>query len=329
MDPKYKRTLKIVIFFSIIFYFCFILYIGAADVAAALYSFKWYYLLLVIPLVITANLIRSERMHQYLRMLEIDLPRKESYSVYFAGLSVTITPGKVGEVIKSYILKERYGAKMRTTLPVVFVERFTDLIGMLILVAISIISFNYGQSYFIFFSALIIILLILLLNKRFCLYIIEKLGKIHRISKYVEQLKGMYLSAHTLLRAFPLTLGVTLSFIAWGIECFCFYLITIGVGADLDLLSSVFIFSFSSIVGAASMLPGGVGTTETSIGALMVLKGVEISKSGAATLLIRASTLWLAVVLGLGFLQRVFVSEDVKKAKAAVRKKKAKKKTLK
>jgi uncharacterized protein (TIRG00374 family) len=62
----------------------------------------------------------------------------------------------------------------------------------------------------------------------------------------------------------------------------------------------VFILAFSTVVGAASALPGGIGAAEVSIaGMLTLLAGITPAAASAATLLIRLATLWFGVLLGL------------------------------
>lgn len=62
----------------------------------------------------------------------------------------------------------------------------------------------------------------------------------------------------------------------------------------------VFILAFSTVVGAASTLPGGLGAAEASIaGMVVVLLGLPADIAAAATLLIRFATLWFGISLGL------------------------------
>jgi uncharacterized membrane protein YbhN (UPF0104 family) len=46
------------------------------------------------------------------------------------------------------------------------------------------------------------------------------------------------------------------------------------------------------------MLPGGLGVAEGSLTALLAGLGTPLPQAAAATLLVRAATLWLAVGLG-------------------------------
>jgi uncharacterized protein (TIRG00374 family) len=62
----------------------------------------------------------------------------------------------------------------------------------------------------------------------------------------------------------------------------------------------VFVLAFSTVVGAVSALPGGLGAADASIaGMLVLLLGLSAGTAAAATLLIRFATLWFAVIIGL------------------------------
>ncbi len=65
------------------------------------------------------------------------------------------------------------------------------------------------------------------------------------------------------------------------------------------LLWASFSYSFSTIVGAISMLPGGLGLTEGSLTFLLVQKKVPVDISVATTFIIRVVTLWFAVLVGI------------------------------
>jgi uncharacterized membrane protein YbhN (UPF0104 family) len=63
---------------------------------------------------------------------------------------------------------------------------------------------------------------------------------------------------------------------------------------------AVFILSFSTVIGAVSALPGGLGAAEASIaGMLTLLMSLPKGIATAATLLIRFATLWFGVGIGL------------------------------
>jgi uncharacterized protein (TIRG00374 family) len=113
----------------------------------------------------------------------------------------------------------------------------------------------------------------------------------------------VYEGAYQLFRPGPSVAAVALGTVAWFGEGVAFFLILIGLGIppSLDLfVTAVFILAFSTAVGGASALPGGLGASEATIaGMLTLLAGLPVSTAAAATLLVRFATLWFGVSLGL------------------------------
>jgi uncharacterized protein (TIRG00374 family) len=67
-------------------------------------------------------------------------------------------------------------------------------------------------------------------------------------------------------------------------------------------LQSNFVYCFSTIVGALSMLPGGIGGTEAGMIGLLAFMGISYTSGLPAVILIRLCTLWMAVLVGVGFM---------------------------
>jgi len=70
------------------------------------------------------------------------------------------------------------------------------------------------------------------------------------------------------------------------------------LGVDIQITFSVFIYSVAMLAGALSFLPGGLGGTEAVMVSLLLWKNVLLPDAVAATVLIRLTTLWFAVILG-------------------------------
>ena len=76
------------------------------------------------------------------------------------------------------------------------------------------------------------------------------------------------------------------------------------LGHPLPLSTAVFIYAFAMLVGGLSFLPGGLGSSEAVMIALLALNGFPESAAVSATLICRLATLWFAVALGAVFLAR-------------------------
>lgn len=114
-------------------------------IVSAFVKFEWRYVFLIIALTILNYLLRFYKRDYYLSRLDIDVNKKDSAIVFFSGLTMSITPGKLGEVLKSYLLKKMDGISISRTAPIIFAERFTDVIGLAILSSFGAIVFKHGE----------------------------------------------------------------------------------------------------------------------------------------------------------------------------------------
>src|SRR5215813_6406121 len=99
----------------------------------ALRFFPWVLLPAILGLTLLNYGLRFVKWDYYLHCLDLRVPRSMSVKIFVAGLSMAITPGKVGELLKSYLLKRYNGTPMSRTAPVIMAERLTDGLAMLFL----------------------------------------------------------------------------------------------------------------------------------------------------------------------------------------------------
>jgi uncharacterized protein (TIRG00374 family) len=120
------------------------------------------------------------------------------------------------------------------------------------------------------------------------------------VKKFVGILENLLHSAGRLLTLKALAYTIILSVVSWSFESIAFYYVFVGLGFKVSILAVTFTLAFSSIIGAASMLPGGLGAAEGSImGLLVKVIGVPANIAAVATILIRFCTLWFGVIVGL------------------------------
>ena len=92
---------------------------------------------------------------------------------------------------------------------------------------------------------------------------------------------------------------IILSLISWGLEGLSFFIILLKLGFSISFLSSTFIHTTSGLLGALTMFPGGLGSTEAITVAILKLNNIPIYASMSATSLIRLMTLWYITFLGI------------------------------
>jgi uncharacterized protein (TIRG00374 family) len=278
----------------------------APAVLAALERFPVGLILPVVLLTLWNYVLRWLRWNYYLRVLGVSgVSRTASALVFLSGFAMGLTPGKSGEVTKSYWLREIAGAErapFARTAPIVFAERLVDGIAMLLLATSGLISFRFGATALLGVAALAGLAVALIQARPLVGRVLGMLRERSQTVRVGHVLGTVYESAGELLTWPRLALAVGVGVVSWGGECLALYLILLGLGSapSLDLLNqATFALAAGSLVGSASLLPGGIGAAEGTVAAVLgVVAGQPREIAAAATLLIRVCTLWFGVALG-------------------------------
>jgi uncharacterized protein (TIRG00374 family) len=112
-------------------------------------------------------------------------------------------------------------------------------------------------------------------------------------------LHNAYESSYQLLRPKPLFAMTIVSLISWGFECLSYHLILLNFNIEFGFFWASFSYAFATIIGAISMLPGGLGVTEGSLTFLLIKKGAANNIAVTTTFIVRIVTLWFAVLVGI------------------------------
>jgi uncharacterized membrane protein YbhN (UPF0104 family) len=259
----------------------------------ALGRFRWRLLPVVIIAVALNWALRFAKWHFYLGCLDVALPWRSSLRVFLAGFTMAISPGKLGEVLKAVLVRDLIGTPVTLIASVVMAERLTDVAGLLALGALGVTVLPRGP-YLLGAITLGLVLGIVTLRAP----VVGRRMRRLLPTRLVEPVRLFVHSGRALLSARALVVALVLSVVSWFCEAVAFSLILGGLGVLLPLRAATFVYAFAQLAGAVSMLPGGLGVAEGSLTGLLVGLGVGLPEAAAATLLVRAATLWLAVALG-------------------------------
>jgi len=299
---KYRRKILFSVVFGALVYLAISLYADFENLLSAFSFFNWFWLPVILIFSFINYLFRYLKWQFYLNELNISLNLKRSFIIFLASFVMSVTPGKMGEVLKSYLLKEENGTEISRSLPIVLAERITDFVSMVLLAIVGAYVFNYGKEIVYIIGMIFIGIVIILSSKNISVRIIQTISKIGFLKKYANNFLIAYESAYKLLRFKPLVIAILISILAWFCECIGFYIVLKGFSGtsniDVKILVSTFIYAFSTLIGAVAMMPGGLGATEASLTGLLVLFNIPKNISAASTIIIRAATLWFAVIIG-------------------------------
>lgn len=301
MLERLKRNLLLAIGLAVAVYLALAVILGFGDLREALDGFRWALVPAILGLVALSYVGRYFRWVYYLRVLGISIPTGINSVIFAAGLSMAISPGKLGEVLKSLFVKQVSGDPVARTAPAVVAERATDGTGMVLWGMLGVLAFDYGPGLLLLFLGITVLGIAVLRSKRLSVLAerwMAKLPVLNRLAPHVGDFHG---ASNTLLGARSLTVGTVISFLSWGLECLAVYLCALAVGANQPFLVVVFIFAVSSLAGALSFVPGGIGVAEAGlVGMFAAVAGLAGGEAAALTLVIRVATLWFATLIGIG-----------------------------
>jgi len=268
-------------------------------IADKISSFKIEFLPIIIILVTCSWFVLFTRWHLLLANSKISIPKKDSFLIFMSGIALTIIPGKVGELVKSQLLKTKFGIPRSKTVPIVILEQFYTLIGLIIISFFGIWFFELGTYVIGFFTAMLVFSFILISSKRIFIKIISILEKIKFTSKFVEPLSLSYDTIKKSIRGPIVFYATALTSIFWLLEAVTVYFVLLSFGVDgIEFLMVIPTYATSIMLGFLSFLPMGLGVVEGSLASFFSLQGIEVSLSLTLVIIIRVFTRWYGVAVG-------------------------------
>ena len=299
---RLARNLALFIALGVICYAGLFFWGQDAKVWDALLDFPLIYVPLLLIFASLNYVLRFVRWQMYLEALAIRIGFWRSFQIFMAGLTMTISPGKLGEALKAQFLSREISHPWSKGLPVVFAERLSDLMGVVILVGLGLNVLPVGRTAALVGTAVCVFLVIVIVTPGLFHRMVNVLGKLPKMAKPSERLLDMHENMSRLMSPRIMLPTLVLSCAAWFMECLVLYFSVVACKGELGGLQTTFIYALSTLAGALSIIPGGLLVTEGSMIGLLMLSGLEKSSAISATFVVRLCTLWFAVLLGIVFL---------------------------
>ena len=245
-------------------------------------------------------LLRYVKWHWYLKLLGHRIDRWPNLLVFLAGFALTVTPGKIGEFVKAYIVKERFHVPYTASTAALLMERFTDVAALVLLSCLGLFLRFFHWSIAVLTLLAFIVLMMALRNRTIAEWIISHTDNFKPLKRFSEPLRRFYEHGWVLLETGVFIQALLLSLVAWFLEGLGYAIVAWGLGYPLSLTGGVFIYSLALLGGGLTLFLGGLGATEGGMVGLGMIFGMSRSTSAAATIIIRVMTLWFAVLIGWG-----------------------------
>ena len=292
-----KNKVWLIGLFAVAIYLLMCIYADFGELSRAMKNFQWTSLFALFALTTMNYLIRFLKWDFFLKQAGVHLNLKDNLYVFFSGLSMIITPGKIGEIWKGWLIKEIDGAELNKTVPVVIVERITDVLGLAILSLFGILYYRESGYYILALLLIFAGFFVTIKSKTISNRIISMLE--HKMRRYAENIKTMHRTFENTMEPKGLIGMSFLSAFAWFFECIGMYLVILGFKEYISITKATFIFSFASLAGAVSMIPGGLGVAEVTMSGLLQFFGLAPTTSVGVALIVRFGTLWYGAIMGM------------------------------
>ena len=291
----------IIIFVTIIFYVFILTFSDSSELFDKVIQINFGFLPAIIALQVLQTFISAVKYHRLLLKSDIKIPFKQSFKLFNVGKFMGVTPGGAGVLIKSHLLKKHYGKSISSTFPNLLVERWTEILAVLVLMSILVIQIDVYESkiilligYSLFFLSLAIIY-----NKKMYFGVRSICNKIKFLKKYVESLEKSResLSRVNTKKNFSEAFGYSL--IGKLFQLLIVYLCFLSVGIDLDIVTSGVVYYTSLMAGILTLIPAGMIVTESGMIGLLLKLNIGLTMATLGVLYVRIITLWAGMIAGI------------------------------
>jgi HAD superfamily hydrolase (TIGR01490 family) len=257
-------------------------------------------------LVLSGYAIRYGRWRLLLAAVDQSPPVGADSRIWMGSYAFTATPGKSGEAVRSLLLKQECGVPIPPTLMALIVERLTDGTAVLLLLLLNIpllLSWEVPLAVPIGLAGGIAIGAVALSRNQGARRRLEAIVLRLLPRKLADAGSDGLTAIKALLQPHVLLQATVIGALAWSLEGVSLWLLLRGMGIEeIGIGGATIAHIAAGLLGALTLLPGGLGSTEAGTVGLLALQGVGVAAATPATLLIRLMTLWFATAMGVGCL---------------------------
>ena len=293
-----KKIIPIIII-VIIIYASFLFLSDINKISEKIINFKIEFMPIIITLVIISWIIVYIRWNILLKIIQVKIPHKVNFQIFLAGGALGITPGKIGELYKSQILKDKFDIPRSKTAPLFIVEKFFDVTGALVVTSLGIWFIpELGYLSIIGIISLFFVFRILISKKLFNKVLVF-FSKIKYFEKFLEPLASSHEILIQIFKNKKMFFVFLLSIFYWLVIGAAAYFILQGFGiTTIELINVISTYSSSLLIGAISFIPGGIVVAEGSLVGLFSIQGINLADSMVIVVIIRLFTLWFSTIAG-------------------------------
>ena len=257
-------------------------------------------MLLLLALSLINYGFRGLRWHLFARRLGLPTGLVQDMRHFLGGFAMSVTPGRVGELVRMRWLRRETGWSFERTAPLVLVDRASDLVAMALMLAAGVTLSAAGIAGALPVTVLALAAAYVATRPTLLAGLATRTHRlVGRWSRFFARVRAAARSLERFTQPWVLVAATGLGLIGWMAEGLAFYLLLMWMGADIGFWMAIAIFVFATLAGGLTGAPGGVGGAEAAMVGLLMLEQVPLEVALPATLVIRVTTLWFAIGIGL------------------------------
>lgn len=256
--------------------------IGLSNIVFVLSKMRISYAILACILTPSLAFLKASRWRYLLKMQGINYSFKASFLTYLAGLYLgLVTPGRIGELVKVYYLKQDKRISVGKSLSSILVDRFLDILVLVIFGCLGLFIFSVPQR-----TTLTIVALtglfsfgwIVVLNRKYGQRILRFLYKVFLLEKIAHRahnpFNDFYLGVEK-MRNWRLAFPLLVSLFAFFIGFFQCYLLSVSLNIPIPFLYLIFSVAIANLVSLIPISIAGIGTRDATLIGLFAILGIK------------------------------------------------------
>jgi uncharacterized protein (TIRG00374 family) len=315
MESQKSSYTKIIFFVIIIifFYTGILLAFDLEKIILTLNQINFLHYLAIYPITGLTLLVQGWRFKITLEKLGITLGFKQSFLVYAAGLSMSITPGGAGSIIKSHILKLKTGKSFSYTSPIIIYEKWLELVAIVSIIGIFLIWVNIFESLIVFVIGIFLssITFFAFKNSLGVIWLNKITSRLKFLQNYMIDIKEFKNTTIELTKLSTLSQLLSITFLSKILPMIAVFLIFNLVDYKLDIFTTTQIYFTSLVAGILTFIPGGIIVTEAGLLGLSIKFGIDFGTAALLVLLIRLLTFWVPTFVGIISLKFISTKSNI------------------
>lgn len=268
---KYRNQLLWGLGIALAIYGGLLLLTDTQELLRHLREYTWIVLIPVLVLKVIAWGLHFAKWQYYLNVIGAKMRLSDSLILFLSGFTLAVSPGKIAEVLKAVVIKNKTGTPIARSVPMILAERVIDGTSVLAIIFLSVLlagdAIDLGSYRGVIYLAtgLIAFGLFAVQIKPLAYFGLNLIARIPLVNRLHQPLVTFYESSREVFTLRHVLITTMLGGLAYFIDSFGMTLLLSGFGLEFSptlFVQTMFVFGFTAALGAMSGSPNGAGVTE-------------------------------------------------------------------